>query len=94
MEAFDEMIELQNLESVIDDIVLTTGSGGTMAGLAIANYLTGSKFNLHAFCVCDSSKYFYDHLKETMNVLFGMNHKLDPRKMINIISCSKGISIG
>ena len=26
-----------------DDIILTVGSGGSAAGIAIANYLTGSK---------------------------------------------------
>ena len=33
----------QNLLENFDDIVMTAGSGGTAAGIAIANYLTGSK---------------------------------------------------
>lgn len=33
----------KNLLEDFDDIVLTVGSGGTAAGIAIANYLTGSK---------------------------------------------------
>ncbi|XP_022800920.1 bifunctional D-cysteine desulfhydrase/1-aminocyclopropane-1-carboxylate deaminase, mitochondrial-like, partial [Stylophora pistillata] len=40
--AFQEMMD-QNLLEDFDDIVLTVGSGGTAAGIAIANYLTGSK---------------------------------------------------
>ena len=33
----------QNVLEDFDDIVMTCGSGGTAAGIAIANYLTGSK---------------------------------------------------
>ena len=33
----------QNLLEDVDDIVITVGSGGSAAGIAIANYLTGSK---------------------------------------------------
>ena len=33
----------QNLLENFDDIVITVGSGGSAAGIAIANYLTGSK---------------------------------------------------
>ena len=36
-------IMFQNLLENFDDIVMTAGSGGTAAGIAIANYLTGSK---------------------------------------------------
>lgn len=36
-------IMFQNLLENFDDIVMTVGSGGTAAGIAIANYLTGSK---------------------------------------------------
>lgn len=34
---------LQNVLENFDDIVVTAGSGGTASGIAIANYLTGSK---------------------------------------------------
>lgn len=33
----------QNALEDYTDLVVTTGSGGTASGLAIANYLTGSK---------------------------------------------------
>ena len=33
----------QNLLESFDDIVITVGSGGSAAGIVIANYLTGSK---------------------------------------------------
>ena len=36
-------IFLQNVLEDYDDIVVTVGSGGTASGIAIGNYLTGSK---------------------------------------------------
>ena len=33
----------QKLLEIFDDIVRSVGSGGSAAGIAIANYLTGSK---------------------------------------------------
>jgi D-cysteine desulfhydrase len=85
------MIEEQNITNFIDDIVVTAGSGGTMSALAIANYMTGSQFNLHAFCVCDSSSYFYDHLNNQLIELFGFDHKINVKSMVKIVSCSKGL---
>lgn len=37
-------IMLQVGEDGVDDLVFTCGSGGTAAGLSIANYLLGSPF--------------------------------------------------
>ena len=36
-------IYIQNVLEDYDDIVVTAGTGGTAADIAIANYLTGSK---------------------------------------------------
>lgn len=90
LEQFNEMIK-QNIDNFIDDIVVTSGSGGTMSALAIANYLTGSKFKIHSFCVCDNSNYFYNHLKKEFNDLFGSENKLDTNSLVNIIQCSRGL---
>jgi len=43
---------------------MAVGSGGTVGGLAIANYLTGSRLKVHGVCVCDNAEYFYDHIDE------------------------------
>lgn len=92
VEMFDEMMFTQKANSFCEDVCVTTGSGGTMSGLAIANFLTGSKFQLHAFCVCDSSDYFYSHLKDTLRELFGPSAEIpDPRTLVNIVQCSKGV---
>ena len=84
------MLNKQSIDQFIDDIIVTTGSGGTMSGLAIANYLTGSRFKLHAFCVCDNKKYFQSHLKQQYKDLFG-NDLADTDHLVNIIECSKGL---
>lgn len=61
IEAFREMMEQGVLEN-FDDIVLATGSGGTLGGIVIGNYLTGSKVKIHGVCVCDDAAYFYNHI--------------------------------
>lgn len=43
-----------------DTIIVATGSGGTYAGLCIANKLSNYKRNLIGFTVCDDSDYFTD----------------------------------
>jgi len=92
IEQFKEMLEIQQIDKFIDDLVITCGSGGTMAGLAIANYLTGSKFKIHAFGVCDNSAYFYEHLKWQLNELMGQDHHVNVYDLVNIIECSKGLA--
>ena len=42
IEAFRELMAEGALER-FDDVVVATGSGGTICGLAVANYLTGLK---------------------------------------------------
>ena len=42
IEAFRELMDEGVLDN-FDDIVVATGSGGTICGLAVANYLTGLK---------------------------------------------------
>ena len=44
--------QLQGELDSFDDIVTGVGSGGTVAGLAIANYLTGSKLKCVAMGTC------------------------------------------
>ena len=52
--------------SDFDDIVLATSSGGTLAGMAIANYLTGEKLRVHGICVSDNADYFYEHIAKSL----------------------------
>lgn len=39
----DNSLCFQGLHEQFDDVVVAVGSGGSLCGLALANYLTGSK---------------------------------------------------
>lgn len=53
----------------VDDIVCVAGSGGTAAGLAIANYINGSKHRLHAVSVCEDPPIFHDFINRMINIV-------------------------
>lgn len=78
--------------SDITDIVVTCGSGGTAAGLCIANHLTGSKVKVHAVIVCDDAKYFHDHVNETLTEL-GLTD-VRSEEILDIIEGYKGRGYG
>ena len=43
IQAWQEMVDVQGICESFDDVVVACGSGGSIAGLAIGNYLTGQK---------------------------------------------------
>ncbi len=51
----------QATEFPYSDIAVATGSGGTLAGLALGLRLAGCPARVHGFAVCDSPQYFYDY---------------------------------
>ncbi|KAL9965383.1 hypothetical protein ACROYT_G029177 [Oculina patagonica] len=63
--AFQEMIN-QNVLKDFDDIVLTGGTGGTASGIAIANYLTGSKLKCHAVTVSFNGAMIYEKVNKDL----------------------------
>ena len=81
-------IFLQGLFSDFDDIVLATSSGGTFAGLAIANYLTGEKLRVHGICVSDNADYIYEHVEQAIDAYRIRSTKT--RKICDIIDGYKG----
>ena len=83
LDAFSEMVE-QGVHEKFTDIVVPIGSGGTASGLAIANYLSGSKLRVHAVTVCDTPQYFYDHLNEMLKTL-GLASDTNAENILNII---------
>ncbi|CAH3188099.1 unnamed protein product, partial [Porites evermanni] len=88
--AFQEMIE-QNVLEDYDDIVVTVGSGGTASGIAIGNYLTGSKLKCHAVNVSDNAAYFYNKINEDLR-RGGVDVKAED--IIDIIDGYKGGGYG
>lgn len=66
IEAINEII---NSGLHFDHIFCASGSGGTLAGLAIGIKLAGLKTKLHSVCVCDNEETFYSHIKEVVKEL-------------------------
>lgn len=85
--SFQELMD-QGLHSNFDDVVVATGSGGTLAGLAIANYLTGKKVRIHGICVSDNAEYFHDHVEQALHAYRIRSTK--KRKICDIIDGYKG----
>ena len=97
IEAFREMMD-QDLYENFEDVVVATGSGGTISGLAVANYLTGSRIRVHAVCVCDDAKYFYSHVDQQLQA-YGITHNPEgkpvrARDIVDIIDGYKGEGYG
>lgn len=90
-QAWQELMDDNVLETV-DDIFITCGSGGSAAGLSIANYLTGSSVKIHAVSVSDDKRYFYNHIREMLHDV-GLSH-LNPEDVIDIIDGYKGEGYG
>lgn len=80
--SFLELMEQDVLKN-FDDIVLATGSGGTLAGLAVANYLTGEKLRVHGVCVSDDADYFYKFIEENL-LTYGMK-RAKARQICDVI---------
>ncbi|CAK0786246.1 hypothetical protein CVIRNUC_009459 [Coccomyxa viridis] len=59
--ATQEILE-QAGKGAFTDIVNACGSGGTTAGLALGNHLSGMGATVHAYGVCDDEEYFYDFI--------------------------------
>ncbi|CAH3145905.1 unnamed protein product [Pocillopora meandrina] len=88
--AFQEMID-QNVLKNFDDIVVTVDSGGSASGIAIGNYLTGSKLKCHAVNVCDDAAYFYQKINEDLQI-GGLD--VQAEELIDIIDGYKGKGYG
>ena len=89
IDAFAELLG-QGLTDRFDDIVLACGSGGTVCGLAVANYLCGSPVRVHGITVCDNADYFYAHIDETLAAL-GLSSETSARDIVSIVDGHKGV---
>lgn len=88
---FQEM-ERQGVLEEFDDVVFACGSGGTASGLAIGNYLTGSKLKIHAIAVSDDAAYFHNHCNETLQEV-GLEN-LHSEDILHIAEGHKGKGYG
>ena len=86
---------MQGVQDRFSDIVLATGSGGSTAGLSIANYLTKSNLKCHGMTVCDTSKYFSDHINDTLKEV-GLSEKYGVQSddIVDLVDGVKGEGYG
>lgn len=91
IDAYAELIQ-QSLAERFTHIALATGSGGTAAGLAIANYLNASPVRIVAFSVSDDAAYFYNHVDEMLAAL-GLANETNARLILTVIE-AKGRGYG
>ena len=73
----------QDILDKFDDIILASGSGGTAADIAIANYLTGSELKVHAVMIAEDKWLCYNHLKKNLSLL-GI-HDVKPSDIIDVM---------
>ncbi|CAC5418368.1 dcyD [Mytilus coruscus] len=90
--AFQEMISQGVLED-FDDIVFACGSGGTAAGLSVANYLNQSKLRIHAITVSDNKQLFIDHINDALKEV-GLGDSVCADDIIDIVDGYKGRGYG
>ncbi|CAF0830527.1 unnamed protein product [Adineta ricciae] len=77
-------------------LVLPMSSGGTMEGLALANYFTGNRLRIHAFAVSDNKTYFKTHFKTILHQL-ELNHLtelVDNNQLVDICDSHVGLGYG
>jgi len=68
IEAMEEILQQMEKEKLkFDDIVVTAGSGGTLAGLALGNYLANTGMRIVGICSSDDAKYFNDEINDILN---------------------------
>uniref|UniRef100_A0A6P8H7S4 D-cysteine desulfhydrase 1, mitochondrial n=1 Tax=Actinia tenebrosa TaxID=6105 RepID=A0A6P8H7S4_ACTTE len=84
LQCFAELVDQKVLEHYTD-IVVTVGSGGTASGLAIGNYLTGSKLKVHAVNIRNNAENLHSHIQEDLD-----HAGLDNVKASDIIDIMEG----
>eukprot|EP00052_Salpingoeca_macrocollata_P034980 m.13188 g.13188 ORF g.13188 m.13188 type:complete len:354 (-) comp7275_c0_seq1:23-1084(-) len=98
LEAYDELLHQREFtsEGPFSDIVLACGSGGSVAGLALANHLHGApnRPRIHGIPVCDDADYFYNHIDELLTAVLPENMRIGARDIVSIIDGYKGLGYG
>ncbi|XP_033121526.1 bifunctional D-cysteine desulfhydrase/1-aminocyclopropane-1-carboxylate deaminase, mitochondrial-like isoform X2 [Anneissia japonica] len=82
IEAWQELVDQGVLEH-FDDVAVTGASGGTAAGIAIANYLTGSKLKVHVYMVRNDNAYLLNHIAEALSDV-GLDAEVNPEELVHI----------
>ncbi|MFZ2258172.1 MAG: D-cysteine desulfhydrase family protein [Clostridiaceae bacterium] len=71
--AMTEIVEQENeMDQIFDTIVATVGSGGTYAGLALANQALGLGKEIIGFNICDDKAYFEQKIQKISQEFMGI----------------------
>ncbi|XP_054771689.2 uncharacterized protein LOC129279614 [Lytechinus pictus] len=96
IDCFRELLE-QNVQNRFSDIVITTGSSGSLAGLAIGNYLTGSRLRVIGMAVCDDARYFHGEINKVLCEL-GLqgqgSSEVRSEDIVDVVDGVKGLGYG
>ncbi|KAI3757103.1 hypothetical protein L6452_04636 [Arctium lappa] len=77
----EQQLQKGTSRTSFDDIIVACGSGGTVAGLSIASWLSELKTKVTAFSVCDDPDYFYDYVQ---GLLDGLEAGINSRDIVKI----------
>jgi D-cysteine desulfhydrase len=85
----------------VDDVAIATGSGGSLAGLALGMHLldarseSGERVKLHGYAACDSEQYFVDHANWELGALLDGEQDV-PRAehLFRVVERSRGLGYG
>jgi len=86
IKSFTELMQ-QDVLKRFDDVVVATSSGGTLAGLAVANLLTGEKLRIHGVSCSGKIRNVHQHVANTL-LKYGLVRE-NPSHVCNIIDGSK-----
>ncbi|CAF1100192.1 unnamed protein product [Rotaria sp. Silwood1] len=77
-------------------LIVPVSSGGTMEGLALANYFTGNRLRIHAFAVSDNQNYFKKHFNTILSQLELENliKLVDNDSLVDICDSYVGLGYG
>jgi len=86
IKSFTELMQ-QDVLKRFDDVVVATSSGGTLAGLAVANLLTGEKLRIHGVSCSGKIRNVHQHVADTL-LRYGLVRE-NPSHVCNIIDGSR-----
>ncbi|XP_038050468.1 bifunctional D-cysteine desulfhydrase/1-aminocyclopropane-1-carboxylate deaminase, mitochondrial-like isoform X2 [Patiria miniata] len=96
LHGFDEL-QRQGVTEKFTDIVIACGSNGSTLGLALANYLTGSKLKVHGMIVSDDSKFHFKGMNEVLREVDAKDSNgkaLQAEDIVNLVDGVKGRGYG
>ncbi|XP_033638263.1 bifunctional D-cysteine desulfhydrase/1-aminocyclopropane-1-carboxylate deaminase, mitochondrial-like isoform X1 [Asterias rubens] len=68
VQTFQELLK-QKVPDNFTDIAVAVGSGGTIGGLSMSNYLSNSHLRIHGMLVGDTGEYFHSEINKALDGL-------------------------